>query len=198
MLRALTTASLLMLFGLFGCGGGEDGGSSSVPAKEATAVIQVTDYGTIKFRFFDDEAPGHVENFKKLASEGFYNGTTFHRVIPNFMIQGGDPLSKDDNRINDGTGGPGYTIPAEFHPMPHRRGLVSMARSADPDSAGCQFFIVVFDSKAWPKILDGKYTIFGEVTEGMEVVDAIVAVERDGRDRPKSDVVMESVTIEGG
>jgi peptidyl-prolyl cis-trans isomerase B (cyclophilin B) len=164
--------------------------------EEVVAVIQVKDYGEIRFSFFPDKAPGHVENFKKLAREGFYNGTTFHRVIPGFMIQGGDPNSKDDIRTNDGQGGPGYTIPAEFNDIPHARGIVSMARASQPDSAGSQFFIMLQDSAAWPKILDGKYTVFGKVESGMEVVDKIADVDRDARDRPKADVVMASVTIE--
>ena len=164
--------------------------------EEVAAVIQVKGFGEIRFSFFADKAPGHVENFKKLAREGFYNGTTFHRVIPGFMIQGGDPNSKDDNRTNDGQGGPGFTIPAEFNDIPHGRGIVSMARASQPDSAGSQFFIMVQDSAAWPKILDGKYTVFGKVESGMEVVDKIVASDRDARDRPKTDVVMTSVTIE--
>nr|NIQ03473.1 peptidylprolyl isomerase [Nitrospinaceae bacterium]NIR57366.1 peptidylprolyl isomerase [Nitrospinaceae bacterium]NIS87818.1 peptidylprolyl isomerase [Nitrospinaceae bacterium]NIT84688.1 peptidylprolyl isomerase [Nitrospinaceae bacterium]NIU46867.1 peptidylprolyl isomerase [Nitrospinaceae bacterium] len=126
-------------------------------AKEV-AVIE-TSKGTIEISFFEDKAPGHVENFKKLAQKGFYNDTTFHRVIPGFMIQGGDPNSKDEDRSNDGFGGPGYTIDAEFNDISHDRGIVSMARSRDPNSAGSQFFIVVKDSH----FLDGKYTVFGKV-----------------------------------
>ena len=103
---------------------------------EEIAVITIRDLGEIRLRFLEDKAPGHVENFKKLARSGFYDGTTFHRVIPKFMIQGGDPHSKDEDATNDGTGGPGYTIQAEFNDVPHRRGIVSMARSNDPDSAG--------------------------------------------------------------
>ena len=193
MSRLLTGCALLLGFGLLSCGG--EGGDPAEP-KQEIAVIEVENFGVIKFRFFPDIAPGHVENFKKLANESFYDGTTFHRVIPSFMIQGGDPLSKDENRINDGQGGPGYTISAEFSDMLHRRGIVSMARAQDPDSAGSQFFIMVADSAAWPKILDGKYTIFGEVIEGMEVAEKIVAAEADGRDRPKSNVVMKKVSIE--
>ncbi len=155
-----------------------------------TAVIETTK-GTIKIQFFEDKAPGHVDNFKKLAKEGFYDGTTFHRVIPGFMIQGGDPNSKSDDRSIHGTGGPGYTIKAEFNDTPHKRGVLSMARAQDPDSAGSQFFIVVKDSN----FLDGQYTVFGEVTEGMEVADEIVASERDQRDNPVEKIVMNSVTI---
>ena len=144
-----------------------------------------------RLRFFPDRAPGHVKNFKKLARKGFYDGTTFHRIIPGFMIQGGDPLTKDDNPNNDGTGDPGYKIKAEFSDTPHRRGIVSMARASDPDSAGSQFFIVLKNSS----FLDGKYTVFGEVIEGMEVADKIVQQPRNRRDRPLENIVTESVTI---
>ena len=132
-----------------------------------------------------------MENFKKLARKGFYDGTTFHRIIPGFMIQGGDPNTKDDDPNNDGTGGPGHKIKAEFSDTPHRRGIVSMARASDPDSAGSQFFIVLKNSS----FLDGKYTVFGEVIEGMEVADKIVQQPRNRRDRPLENIVTESVTI---
>jgi cyclophilin family peptidyl-prolyl cis-trans isomerase len=160
-------------------------------AGEDVAVLK-TSMGTIVFRFFDKDAPKHVANFKKLANEGFYNGTTFHRVIPGFMIQGGDPNSKDADRSNDGLGNAGYNIPAEFNSNKHLRGTVSMARAQDPNSASCQFFICV---KPQP-FLDGKYSVFGQVVEGMDVVDKIVAVPRDARDNPIDKVVMEKVTIE--
>ena len=168
--------------------------TEAAAAVEEIAVIKVQGYGEIKLRFFSDVAPGHVENFKKLARKGFYDGTTFHRIIPGFMIQGGDPLTKDDNPGNDGTGDPGYKIKAEFSDKPHRRGIVSMARANDPDSAGSQFFIVVKDSN----FLDGKYTVFAEVIEGMEVTDKVVQQPRNRRDRPLENIVMESVTIEPG
>lgn len=163
-------------------------------AKKAdeTATIE-TSMGTIKIRFFPDKAPGHVENFKKLARAGFYDGTTFHRVIPGFMIQGGDPNSKDNDRSNDGMGGPGYSIKAEFNNTRHARGIVSMARSQNPDSAGSQFFICVADAD----FLDGQYTAFGEVTAGMDVADKIVSVKRDGSDNPLEKVVMRKVTVTG-
>ena len=119
------------------------------------AVIETT-LGDIELELQNDIAPGHVKNFKDLANQGFYDGTTFHRVIPGFMIQGGDPNSKSDDRSMHGTGGPGYTIKAEFSSTPHNRGVLSMARSQDPDSAGCQFFIVVKDSS----FLDNQYTIY--------------------------------------
>lgn len=147
---------------------------------EEVAVIG-TRHGEIVVRFFPDIAPRHVESFKKLAKEGFYNGTTFHRVIPGFMIQGGDPNSKDaNNRHLHGTGGPGYTIPAEFSKKKHTRGVLSAARSQNPNSAGSQFFICVADA-GW---LDGQYSIFAEVIDGMDVADKIVAEARDNRDNP--------------
>lgn len=154
------------------------------------AVIE-TGFGNIVFEFLPDKAPGHVENFKKLAREGFYDGTTFHRVIPGFMIQGGDPNSRDDDRSNDGLGGPGYTIPAEFNDVSHARGIVSMARARDPNSAGSQFFIVVADSP----FLDRQYTVFGRVIEGMEVADKIANLPRDSNDNPLQKAVMRRVSI---
>ena len=163
--------------------------SSDNMSDRQIAVIE-TNLGTIVIQLFPDVAPGHVENFVKLAQDGFYDGTTFHRVIPGFMIQGGDPNSKDDDRSNDGQGGPGYTINAEFNDKPHKRGILSMARAQDPNSAGSQFFIVVADSN----FLDGQYTVFGEVIEGMEVADKIVNVEKDGNDNPREKVTMK-VTI---
>ena len=163
--------------------------SSDNMSDRQIAVIE-TNLGTIVIQLFPDVAPGHVENFVKLAQDGFYDGTTFHRVIPGFMIQGGDPNSKDDDRSNDGQGGPGYTINAEFSDRPHKRGILSMARAQNPNSAGSQFFIVVADSN----FLDGQYTVFGEVIEGMEVADRIVNTERDGMDNPLEKITMK-VTI---
>ncbi len=149
------------------------------------AVIS-TKFGDISLEFYPESAPNHVRNFLKLASSGFYDGTTFHRVIPDFMIQGGDPNSKDDDPTNDGMGGPGYTIDAEFNKIHHDRGILSMARSQDPNSAGSQFFIMHKDAP----FLDGKYSAFGHVTKGMDVVDKIVNVNRDPNDRPIEDVKM--------
>jgi len=155
-------------------------------------AVMDTTLGTIKIEFYKDKAPGHVKNFKKLTNKGFYDGTTFHRVIPGFMIQGGDPNSKDDIRGNDGTGGPGYSIKAEFNDIPHKRGILSMARSQDdPNSAGSQFFIVVKDSQ----FLDRNYTVFGKVIEGMDVADRIVAVDRDRNDNPLKKIVIKSIKI---
>jgi len=167
---------------------------SPAPAAEAPkgprAIIK-TKFGDIEVKFFPDVAPRHVENFIKLAKSGFYNGTIFHRVIPGFMIQGGDPNTKDSLRKDTyGQGGPGYTLKAEFSDLPHKRGIVSMARASDPDSAGSQFFIVVEDSR----FLDRKYTVFGEVTKGIGVADKIVNLPRDERDNPKERVEM-TVTI---
>jgi len=153
------------------------------------AVIK-TKFGEIVLKFFPDVAPNHVNNFIELAKKGFYDGTIFHRVIPGFMIQGGDPKSKDHNKAAHGTGGPGYTVKAEFNKKSHKRGILSMARSADPDSAGSQFFICVADAP----FLDGQYTVFGEVEKGMDVADKIVAQPRDRRDNPDERVEM-TVTI---
>jgi len=139
----------------------------------------------------EDVAPGHVQNFKDLANSDFYNGTIFHRVIPGFMVQGGDPNTKSDDRSSHGMGGPGHTIKAEFNDEPHVRGIVSMARSQDPDSAGSQFFVVVKDSD----FLDGQYTAFGRVISGMDVADKIVDSPRDDRDNPVDRIEMK-VTIE--
>jgi len=154
------------------------------------AVIE-TRLGDIELELQNDIAPGHVKNFKDLAGKGFYDGTTFHRVIPGFMIQGGDPNTKSDDRSTHGMGGPGYTIKAEFSSTPHTRGVLSMARSQDPDSAGSQFFVVVKDSS----FLDNQYTVFGRVTKGMEVVDKIVSVPRDSKDNPDEKVEMKSVKM---
>ncbi len=154
------------------------------------AIIETT-MGNIELEFLEDKAPGHAKNFKDLARKGFYDGTTFHRVIPGFMIQGGDPNSKSTNRSTHGMGGPGYTIKAEFNDTPHDRGILSMARSQDPNSAGSQFYIVVKDSH----FLDNQYTVFGRVIDGMEVADKIVSVSRDSRDNPEERVEMKSVKI---
>ena len=194
-----TIVLTLFVLGLaWGCAPTQESSEATTATGEEAAneiaVVQVREFGEIRIRFFPDKAPGHVANFKKLAREGFYDGVTFHRIIPGFMIQGGDPNTKDDDPRNDGTGGPGYSIKAEFNETPHRRGIVSMARATHPDSAGCQFFIVVKDAN----MLDGQYTVFGEVTQGMEVADKIVAQPRDRRDRPIANIVMETVQIEPG
>jgi len=158
---------------------------------ETRAIIE-TNLGKIELKFFPEKAPNHVDNFITLAKKGFYDGTIFHRVIPGFMIQGGDPLSKSTDRAAHGTGGPGYTLKAEFNDISHKRGILSMARTNDPDSAGSQFFIVVKDSP-W---LDGQYTVFGEVVSGMDVVDRIVNQPRDRRDNPIERVEIKVKIIE--
>jgi cyclophilin family peptidyl-prolyl cis-trans isomerase len=146
----------------------------------ATGKIQ-TKFGDIALEFFPDAAPKTVENFKKLASSGFYDGLVFHRIVPSFVIQGGDPNTKSiSNKSKWGTGGPGWTVKAEFNKNKHSRGALSMARSQDPNSAGSQFFIVLKDSN----FLDGQYTVFGKVTSGMDIVDRIAALKTDSGDAP--------------
>jgi len=159
---------------------------------ENTRAVIETKFGKIELKFFPDVAPNHVNNFIELARKGFYDGTTFHRVIPGFMIQGGDPNSKDPDKSRHGTGGPGYTVKAEFNNKPHKRGTLSMARAAHPDSAGSQFFICVADSS----FLDGQYTVFGEVVSGMEAADKIVSQPRDRRDNPNERVEMKVRIVE--
>ena len=156
----------------------------------AKAIVN-TNLGNIQFELFSDVAPETVRNFIKLAKSGFYDGTLFHRVIPKFMIQGGDPNTKESDKSTWGTGGPGYNIKAEFNSRSHLRGIVSMARSSDPDSAGSQFFIVTSDST----FLDREYTVFGQVLIGMEVADKIVNLPRDGNDCPLQEAKMIQVTI---
>jgi cyclophilin family peptidyl-prolyl cis-trans isomerase len=153
------------------------------------AEIETT-AGTIAVRFFPQVAPNHVKNFIDLSEQGFYDGTRFHRVIPGFMIQGGDPNTKSDDAATWGTGGSGEQVRAEFNPIPHRRGIVSMARSQHPDSASSQFFIVVDDSR----FLDNNYTVFGQVVSGMEVADAIVAAPRRG-ETPVNPAAIQRITI---
>ena len=150
------------------------------PATPEDTVVMETSAGAIKLRLFTDVASGHSNNFKRLANFGYYDSTTFHRVVPGFVIQGGDLLSRDAQRANDGTGDPGYKISAEFNPRPHRKGTLAMARSSDPNSAGSQFYIAL---SRLPQ-LDNRYTVFGEVIEGMAVVDSIAAAETDSGDNP--------------
>ena len=159
--------------------------------EKAPRAIVDTKFGSIELKFFPEKAPNHVENFLKLAKSGFYDGTLFHRIIPGFMIQGGDPNTKGDDAATYGTGGPGYNLKAEFNNHPHGRGILSMARSQDPDSAGSQFYIVVAESS----FLNGQYTVFGKVVKGMDVVDTIVSQERDSRDLPTERIEM-TVRIE--
>lgn len=159
-------------------------------------VVIETEYGEIVFEFFPYVAPLHAMNFKKLASAGYYDSTTFHRVIPGFVIQGGDILSRDDNIYNDGTGGPGYTIQAEFGKR-HVRGAVASARAADQvnpkkRSNGSQFYICLENQ---PYLDQMGYTVFGRVIKGMDVVDKIALVQRNSSDRPVKDVIMKRVYI---
>ncbi|HKO56458.1 MAG TPA: peptidylprolyl isomerase [Thermoanaerobaculia bacterium] len=149
-----------------------------------------TSAGEIDIRFFPDVAPNHVKNFLTLAEQGFYNGTKFHRVIPDFMIQGGDPNTKSGEPYTWGTGGSPNKLKAEFNKIPHKRGIVSMARSNSPDSASSQFFIVVKDST----FLDNQYTVFGQVTKGMDVADKIVH-GKTVNERPVEPVTIDSITI---
>jgi peptidyl-prolyl cis-trans isomerase B (cyclophilin B) len=152
---------------------------------EQRAIIH-TKFGEVTLRFFPEVAPNHVNSFIELSQKGFYNGTTFHRVVPNFVIQGGDPNSKNPDRSKHGMGVPGYNMKAEFSNKPHKRGTLSMARAAHPDSAGSQFFICVADTPS----LNGKYTVFGEIIKGMDVVDKIVSQPRDARDNPNDRIEM--------
>jgi peptidyl-prolyl cis-trans isomerase B (cyclophilin B) len=155
------------------------------------AVITTTE-GEMVLEFWPDAAPGHVENFKKLAKQGFYDGTAFHRVIKGFMIQGGDPLTKDSNAQGRwGTGGPGYQIKAEFNERPHTRGVLSMARSSDPNSAGSQFFICHGD----PRFLDRQYTAFGKLIKGDDVLEKIATTPTGPQDRPVKRMGVESIKI---
>jgi peptidyl-prolyl cis-trans isomerase B (cyclophilin B) len=155
-------------------------------------IIINTNFGKITFKSFPELAPETVRNFEKLTKEGFYDGTLFHRVIPGFMIQGGDPNTKGGEKSTWGTGGPGYSLKAEFSSRSHLRGIVSMARSQDPDSAGSQFFIVTADST----FLDRQYTVFGEVTEGMDIADKIVKLQRDSNDCPLEEAKMLQVIVD--
>ncbi len=201
-----TVRTMTVAWGVaLGCAGLLMGGVPADVRAEAPRVLSVVDekaprvtiktkFGEMKVVLFPELAPRHVESFVGLAQKGFYNGTIFHRVIPGFMIQGGDPNTKDpSNRGAHGTGGPGYTLPAEFSKIPHERGIVSAARTADPDSAGSQFFIMV--GKA-PN-LDGQYTVFGEVVSGMDVADTIVQQRRDRKDNPLDRIEI-TVEVQGG
>jgi peptidyl-prolyl cis-trans isomerase B (cyclophilin B) len=172
------------------------GGKGKKVARDYANTIATlqTDVGDIQIKFFYDKAPKHVENFVDLSANGFYNGTVFHRVIPGFMIQGGDPNTKkpEDPSHLWGTGGNGNNkLKAEFNDTPHKRGVVSMARAADPNSASSQFFIVVKDSN----FLDNQYTAFGEVISGMDVADKIATAPRGANDRPNQPVHIKKVLL---
>jgi peptidyl-prolyl cis-trans isomerase B (cyclophilin B) len=150
------------------------------------ATLQ-TNHGAIELELYPDDAPKTVDNFVKLARDGFYDGVIFHRVIPDFMIQGGDPTG-------NGSGGPGYSFEDEFNEHKVERGALAMA-NAGPNTNGSQFFIVTTEAAPW---LDGKHTVFGRVTSGMDVVDKISELPRDARDKPDEDVVIESVSVSDG
>lgn len=157
----------------------------------------VTDKGTMVVTFFPEQAPKHVKSFLTLAQQGFYDGIAFHRVIRNFMVQTGCPNSKAGASGAPGTGGPGYQLPAEFNDIPHTRGILSMARARDPNSAGSQFFIVHGDHADF---LDGQYTVFGKVEEGLDVLDEIAGIECDfgpggERSTPKHRVEIKSIEL---
>jgi len=160
---------------------------------ESEVAVIKTSEGEMVIELWPDVAPKTVENFKKLARENFYDGTAFHRVIKGFMIQGGDPLTKDESAQGRwGTGGPGYQVKAEFNEKSHRRGVISMARSQDPNSAGSQFFLCHQDSK----FLDRQYTTFGQLIKGEEVLDKIANTPTKTPDRPVTRMHIESVRIE--
>lgn len=180
-----------------GCGGSA---KEEQPVEKTEPGVEVvtlkTSLGDITLGFLPEKAPGHVENFKKLSREGFYDGTKFHRVIPGFMIQGGDPLTKGDDWRLYGTGDPGYKIDAEFNDTVHTRGIVSMARGGDPNSAGSQFFIC----HAAAPHLNGGYTAFGFVISGLDTVDKIANVETrpdasSNKTLPIEPVIVESAVI---
>jgi cyclophilin family peptidyl-prolyl cis-trans isomerase len=185
---------------LAACGQHNNGGemqqeqSDEIAAGDTLVVIETT-VGTITMELFTEDTPEHAANFKKLVRDGFYDGTTFHRVIPGFVVQGGDPNSRSDDRSLHGRGGPGYTIPAEIG-IDHSRGYIAAARLGDQvnpqrESSGSQFYICLTDLPS----LDGGYTVFGRVIEGMDVVDAIAQVDTDGNDNPVERVEMTSVTL---
>lgn len=191
---ASMTALMLMTIGLAGCGGQNGGSGDPGGIGIHHAVIEIEDYGTIELELDGDTAPITVQNFMDLANAGFYDGLTFHRIIEGFMIQGGDPNG-------DGTGGSDETIKGEFasngveNDISHERGVISMARSSDPDSASSQFFIVVSASE----FLDGEYAAFGHVTSGMEAADAIVKdavpLDDNGSIAPDAQPVIKTVKI---
>jgi peptidyl-prolyl cis-trans isomerase B (cyclophilin B) len=199
-IRSLILCGGLLAIGLFtGCGGKTDVKPVAPPPSPGPRAIIKTKFGQIHIKFYSDVAPNHVENFIKLAKSGFYDGTIFHRVIPGFMIQGGDPNTKNSLRKDTyGQGGPKdekgnpILLKAEFNDIPHKRGIVSMARGNEPDSAGSQFFIVVEPSP----FLDGKYTAFGEVTKGLGVADKIVSLPRNDHDLPNERIEMTVSIVE--
>jgi peptidyl-prolyl cis-trans isomerase B (cyclophilin B) len=199
-MRSLMLCGVLLGIGLLtGCGGKADVKPVAPPPSSGPKAIIKTKFGDIHIKLYPDVAPNHVENFIKLARSGFYDGTIFHRVIPGFMIQGGDPNTKNSLRKDTyGQGGPKdekgnpIVLKAEFSDIPHKRGIVSMARANEPDTAGSQFFVVVEPSP----FLDGKYTVFGEVTKGLGVADKIVSVPKNDHDLPNERIEMTVTIIE--
>jgi peptidyl-prolyl cis-trans isomerase B (cyclophilin B) len=197
-MRAFALCGVLLVVGLLaGCGGKADINPVAPPPSPGPRAVIKTKFGDIHIKLYPDVAPNHVKNFIQLAKSGFYNGTIFHRVIPGFMIQGGDPNTKNSlHKELYGQGGPkdekgnSILLKAEFSDIPHKRGIVSMARANEPDTAGSQFFVVVEASH----FLDGKYTAFGEVTKGIGVADKIVILPRNDRDLPNERVEM-TITI---
>jgi peptidyl-prolyl cis-trans isomerase B (cyclophilin B) len=199
-MRSLLLCGVLLVIGLLtGCGEKADVKPVAPPPIPGPKAIIKTKFGDIHIKLYPDVAPNHVENFIKLAKSGFYDGTIFHRVIPGFMIQGGDPNTKNSLRKDTyGQGGPKdekgnpILLKAEFSDIPHKRGIVSMARANEPDTAGSQFFVVVEQSP----FLDGKYTVFGEVTKGLGVADRIVSVPKNDHDLPNERIEMTVTIIE--
>lgn len=198
--RRLVPCVLLFTISLLtACGGKADVKPAAPLPDPAPKAIIKTKFGDIHIKLYPDVAPKHVENFIKLAKSGFYNETIFHRVIPGFMIQGGDPNTKNSLRKDTyGQGGPKdekgnpILLKAEFSDIPHKRGIVSMARANEPDTAGSQFFIVVETSP----FLDGKYTVFGEVIKGLGVADKIVSLPKNDRDLPNERIEMTLTIVE--
>ena len=208
MKKILLSSTFVLLFGLASACAAETNSAPAAkpePKKEvakpaakpaSTNVNEVavlkTSEGEMVLEFWSDVAPNHVENFKKLAKEGFYDGTAFHRVIKGFMIQGGDPNSKDESKKSSwGMGGPGHTVKAEFNSKAHVRGVLSMARSQDPNSAGSQFFICHGD----PRFLDNQYTAFGKLIKGDDVLEKIATTTTEPGDRPVKRMNVESIKI---
>ena len=188
---SILNATLCALFFAAAQLGAEDKKEKPMNTSNEVAVIKTSE-GDMVAEFWPDVAPKTIENFKKLARQGFYDGTAFHRVIKGFMIQGGDPLTKDESkRASWGTGDPGYKIAAEFNEKSHRRGVLSMARSSDPNSAGSQFFICHGD----PTFLDRQYTAFGKLIKGDEVLEKIATTKTGSGDRPLKRINVESIKI---
>src|SRR5262245_5281331 len=195
----LVVVTILVVVLVAGCWGKNDVKPIPLPPDPRPKAIIKTKFGEMEMKFYPDLAPNHVENFIKLAESGCYNGTIWHRLIPGFMIQGGDPNTKNSLRKETfGQGGPKdekgnpILLKAEFNDIPHKRGIVSMARANEPDTAGSQFFIVVEPSH----FLDGKYTAFGEVTRGLGVADKIVMLPRNDRDLPNERIEMTVTSVE--